>query len=216
MKKRLYISVLLTALGFCNSAYAIKGTFYNSISNNTATDLWSGMEYEKTTDRWDNCGWWSGSNWGFYRTGNDCSTKSSDYKNLNSGSIIGQTGGHESNRGTTSAHQTFFLDAPKGTRKFVMWNDVNGSGDEHLYIKMWCNNVEKLSFETRSNYGGNPALFIKTIFNKSTTQNKVDLGYIIMDYSPEESRKPDMEIDLFNLGNGLSNISSIGYVKECF
>lgn len=215
MKKKLYISALLTTLLFCNSSYAIKGTFYNSISNNTGTDLWSGMEYEKSTDRWDNCGWW-GNNWGFYRTGNDCSTKSSDYKYLNSGNIIGQTGGHESNRGTTSAHQTFFLDAPKGTRKFIMWNDVNGSGDEHLYIKMWCNNVEKLNFETRSSYGGNPALFIKTIFNKSATQNKVDLGYIIMDYAPEESRKPDMEIDLFNLGNGLSNISSVGYVKECF
>lgn len=220
MKKKLYISALLTTLLFCNSSYAIKGTFYNSISNNTGTDFWSGMEYATGSDSWDNCGWWSDSGWAYYRElgGNkrNCLNNPSKYKFLNGSTTIGQTGGHESNKGLTSAHQTFFLDAPKGDRKFILWNDVNGSGDEHVYIKMWCSGKEVLNYETTSSFGGDPALFIKTIFLDSATANKVDLGYIVMRYSPNEGNKPDIDFDLFDGRNGLSTVYSAGYVKECF
>lgn len=209
--------MLLATFGFCKNIYAIKGTYYNSISNNTGTDFWSGMEYAAGVVAWDNCGWWSDSGWANYREGKgrNCLNDSGKYKDLNRDTTIGQTGGHESNRDSTSAHQTFFLEF-KGTRKFTMWNDVNGKGDEHVYIKMWCSGNEVLNYETKDSYGGDPALFIKTIFLDSATANKVDMGYIVMRYSPEETNRPNMEIDLFNLGNGLSDIKAVGYQKECF
>lgn len=210
--------MLLATFGFCKNIYAIKGTFYNSISNNTDTNFWSGMEYARGSDPWDNCGWWKDSGWANYLEGvrNYCYTNTAKHKSLDSGTTIGQTGGHESNRDSTSAHQTFFLEAPRGTRKFTMWNDVSGKGEEHLYIKMWCSDKEVYHYETKDSYGADSALFIKTIFLDSATANKVDVGYIVMKYSPKETNRPDMEIDLFNPGNGLSDINSIGYKKECF
>lgn len=222
MKKRLYITMLLATFGFCKNIYAIKGTFYNSISNSTGTDFWSGMEYAAGVVAWDNCGWWPDSGWANYREGKNryCLNDSGKYKDLNRDTTIGQTGGHESNRDSTSAHQTFFLELPKGTRKFEMWNDVSGKGDEHVYIKMWCSGKQVLDYETRTSYGGDPALFIKTIFLDSATANKVDLAYIVIPYSPTETNKPNMEIDLFDSGNGLSSALSfdyrLGYEKECF
>ncbi len=211
--------MLLATFGFCKNIYAIKGTFYNSISNNTDTSFWSGMGYGRGSDPWDNCGWWKDSKWAYYVSGERyyCEKKDTnrtDY--IKSSTTIGQTGGHESNRDSTSAHQLFFLDSPIGTRKFEMWNDVNGKGEEHLYIRMWCSGNEVYSYETKDSYGGDPALFIKTIFLDSATANKVDMGYIVMKYSPKETNRPDMEIDLFNLGNGLSDIKAAGYQKECF
>lgn len=220
MKKRLYISMILATLSFCNNVHAISGAFYDSISNNSGKELWSGMEYTNGTDRWDGCGWWSNSGWTYYRHGNNCTTAAGEHKDIGIGKTVGQTGGHTSNYERTAAHQAFFVDSSKGTRGFEMWNDVNGKDDEHLYITMWCQGSKKVNFETKQSYNGTPALFVKTIFNKSTTTNKVDLGYIILKHYPQENLGPDMDIDLFNLDNNLHYLSiskdTIGYVKDCF
>ncbi len=216
MRKKLYISAALAILGLYNNVNAISGTFYTSLANNTGDALSTFLYHAVNgTDRWDNCGWWVDEGWAAYASG--VCTKSRFYtKLIDNDTIIGQTGGHTSNFGSTSGHQEFVVRAGNST-KFTMWNDVDGSGDEHLRVKMWCNGTsstgtEKLHFYTRNS----TTLFVRTMFQRSATNNKVDVGYIIVNRDVAQSNKPDMDIDLFDeQENGASDFK-VGYIKDCF
>lgn len=211
MKKMNTLKLILLLSCYAITSHGISGTFYNSIANRTSNSFWSGLEYQIGTDRWDNCGWWGEYNWGYYRTGTDCS--GSTGKGISSYSVIGQTGGHESRFGRTAANQKLYIDYPSGTRGLQITNDVNGSDSEHIYIKTWCKN--KQEWQDKEYVGQNMTTFQKTIILPSANGG-YDVAYALFEYNPQYGATPDEYVDFFESNKGTADLISARYVTQCF
>lgn len=211
MKNFNKLLILLASSFVTINCPAISGTFYNSITNQTNTAFWSGISYEIGTDRWDNCGWWSENGWGYYNTGGNCSGGIG--RGIAGYSTIGQTGGHTSNYGRTGAKEIIYITYPSGTNALTITNHVDGSDDEHIYLRTWCKNQQE--WLDKEYIGHDATTFQKTIILPSATGG-YDVAYALFEYSPQYGATQNEYVDFFESNKGTGDLIAARYVNGCF